>query len=115
MSVLSGRWSFSYTGLPEIPAACSDASEYDLIDLRDAVDQLDESLRDAVMLYYFRDMPLKKDCRAAGHIGRGVKNRLYRARHILAQRTTNFRTSSNSRCRSNWMEWRKSRMNSEFP
>ncbi|WP_244918801.1 RNA polymerase sigma factor [Paenibacillus dendritiformis] len=111
MSVLSGCWSFSYTALPEIPAACSDASEYDLIDLRDAVDQLDESLRDAVMLYYFRDMPLKKITELLDTSEGAVKNRLYRARHILAQRTTNFRTSSNSR----WMEWGKSRMNSEFP
>ncbi|WP_274652824.1 sigma-70 family RNA polymerase sigma factor [Paenibacillus humicola] len=59
--------------------------EAERIDLRDAVDRLEESLRIVITLYYFEDMPLKQIADVLETSEGTIKSRLHRARLNLAK------------------------------
>ncbi|KHF36108.1 RNA polymerase sigma factor SigV [Paenibacillus sp. P1XP2] len=61
------------------------ASDYDSLDIRDAVEQLDEPLQTVIQLFYFRDMPLLSVAELLGITENAVKGRLFRARRRLLQ------------------------------
>jgi RNA polymerase sigma factor (sigma-70 family) len=71
--------------IADIHVLSSDVKEYEKIDLRDAVDQLDESLRIVVVLHYLQDIPIKDVAHILDISVNAVKNRLYRARNILLE------------------------------
>jgi RNA polymerase sigma factor (sigma-70 family) len=58
--------------------------EYENIELYEAIEELDVSLRMVVSLYYFQDMPVKEIVSILNLSETAVKSRLYRARHQLA-------------------------------
>lgn len=57
---------------------------YERVDLLEVVDQLDEELRAAVILYYFEDMAVRDIAKLLAISPGTVKSRLYRARAVLA-------------------------------
>lgn len=69
----------------EFPTASSSVSEYGAVDLREAVDRLDETLRTVIVLYYFEDMSLKQISEILETSEGAVKTRLHRARQTLAR------------------------------
>lgn len=64
-------------------------TEYEAIAIREAVEQLDESLRMVVHLFYFQDMSMRSVGEVLGIKEGAVKGRLFRARqqllHILGE------------------------------
>lgn len=56
---------------------------YDQIELREAVEHLDESMRTVISLHYFRDMPIKEISTLLELSEGAVKTRLHRARKAL--------------------------------
>ncbi|RKN86208.1 sigma-70 family RNA polymerase sigma factor [Paenibacillus ginsengarvi] len=64
-------------------SACS--SEYDKIDVKEAVDRLEDKLRMVVTLYYYEDLPLKQIAELLETTEGTVKSRLHRARLTLAE------------------------------
>ncbi|ASA24146.1 RNA polymerase sigma factor [Paenibacillus donghaensis] len=68
----------------QLPSPSSSA-EYEKIELREAVEQLDEKLRAVVALHYFQDMPIRQIAELLGITETAVKSRLYRARKTLMQ------------------------------
>lgn len=75
--------SIAYAGIPPVSSYSGD---YEKVDLREAVDRLDESQRIAVILHYFEDLPLRQVARVLDISESAVKMRLSRARDAL-QRT----------------------------
>mgnify|MGYP001239123599 CR=1 FL=1 len=73
--------------MAEVPDTVTTVSEKysddEKIDLREAVDRLDETLRVVVSLHYFRDMSIKQISDVLDITEGAVKTRLYRARQIL--------------------------------
>lgn len=67
------------------PAVSASSSEYDKVDMREAVDRLDDSLRMVVTLYYFEDLPLRHIAELLETTEGTVKSRLHRARLTLAE------------------------------
>ncbi|MEC0368486.1 RNA polymerase sigma factor [Paenibacillus chibensis] len=58
---------------------------YDKIELREAVEHLDESMRTVISLHYFRDMPIKEISSLLELSEGAVKTRLHRARKALIE------------------------------
>nr|WP_114384114.1 sigma-70 family RNA polymerase sigma factor [Paenibacillus prosopidis] len=69
----------------ELPTVSSSVSEYETVDLKEAVDRLDETLRTVIILYYFEDMSLKQISEILETSEGAVKTRLHRARQTLAR------------------------------
>ncbi|MEC0244301.1 sigma-70 family RNA polymerase sigma factor [Paenibacillus chitinolyticus] len=67
----------------EVPAASSFSDDYDKVDMREAVDRLDENQRIVVILHYFEDLPLRQVANALNISESAVKMRLSRARDTL--------------------------------
>lgn len=61
------------------------AEEYEMVELYEALDTLDVSLRLSVTLYYFHGMSVKEIASTLGVSQTAVKSRLYRARKQLAE------------------------------
>lgn len=67
--------------LIELPAKGSKAEER--MDVRRAIEELDEKTRLATVLYYFEDMPIEQIAQVVGARQGTVKSRLHRARAKL--------------------------------
>ncbi|MBB3108825.1 RNA polymerase sigma-70 factor (ECF subfamily) [Paenibacillus phyllosphaerae] len=75
----------------EVPPVTAHPDEYGKVDLREAVERLEEPQRIAVILHYFEDLPLRQVAEALDISESAVKMRLMRAREIL-QRTLSATT-----------------------
>ncbi|BFH62762.1 sigma-70 family RNA polymerase sigma factor [Paenibacillus azoreducens] len=60
-------------------------TDYDAVDIRDAVEQLEEQQQIVIQLFYFQDMPLLAVAELLGITENAVKGRLFRARRQLLQ------------------------------
>jgi RNA polymerase sigma-70 factor (ECF subfamily) len=67
------------------PALSASSSEYDMVDVKEAVDRLEDTLRMVVTLYYFEDLPLRQIAELLETTEGTVKSRLHRARLTLAE------------------------------
>jgi RNA polymerase sigma factor (sigma-70 family) len=67
----------------DVPAPTALSDDYENVDLREAVNQLDDQQRIVVILYYFEDMPLRRVADTLGISESAVKMRLARARNTL--------------------------------
>ncbi|HZG16058.1 MAG TPA: sigma-70 family RNA polymerase sigma factor [Candidatus Bathyarchaeia archaeon] len=67
----------------EIPPEASISHNHDYMDLREAVDGLEEQQRLVIVLHYFQDLPLKQVADILGITEGAAKTRLYRARNTL--------------------------------
>ncbi|GGF62243.1 RNA polymerase subunit sigma-24 [Paenibacillus albidus] len=74
--------SIAVAELPTVPASSHD---YDNVDLRMAVDRLEDQQRIAIVLYYFQDMTLKQVAETLDISESAAKTRLYRARKTLLE------------------------------
>ncbi|MDR6726475.1 RNA polymerase sigma-70 factor (ECF subfamily) [Paenibacillus amylolyticus] len=81
--------STSYAEVPEAHQRRS--SPYDEVDMREAVDRLEESKRMVIVLHYFEDLTLRQVADALNISESAVKMRLSRARQELYQKFKNFR------------------------
>ncbi|HAG00377.1 MAG TPA: RNA polymerase [Paenibacillus lactis] len=80
--------------MAEVPETASSADYYGdshKLDLREAVDHLDESLRIVIHLFYFQDLPIKQISSILEISEGAVRARLHRARGILAERVKQSR------------------------
>lgn len=77
--------------MADLPAAISILHEYEHVDLREAVERLEEQQRMVVVLYYFEDMPVKQIAETLEISESAVKMRLSRARNTLLDKLTSFR------------------------
>ncbi|WP_212979560.1 sigma-70 family RNA polymerase sigma factor [Paenibacillus azoreducens] len=72
----------------ELPEASNPATsyygDYQKIDLEEAVNSLDETLRIVIHLFYYQDLPIKQISEVLNISKGAVKGRLHRARGILA-------------------------------
>ncbi len=59
------------------------SAEYEKIELREAVEGLDDPLRTVVLLHYFQDMPIRQVAEVLNISETAVKSRLFRARKSL--------------------------------
>lgn len=59
------------------------STEYEKIELREAVGRLDDPLRTVVLLHYFQDMPIRQVAEVLNISETAVKSRLFRARKSL--------------------------------
>ncbi|MFB0846450.1 sigma-70 family RNA polymerase sigma factor [Paenibacillus oleatilyticus] len=67
----------------EIPETAALSVEFDRIELKEAVEKLDDSLRIVITLHYFEDMSLKQVAAALELPEGTIKSRLHRARQSL--------------------------------
>lgn len=67
----------------EVPESASYSGEYDKVDLREAVERLEEKMRIVVILHYFEDLPLRQIASVLEISESAVKMRLARAREAL--------------------------------
>lgn len=80
------------TSYAEVPAQQKEhSSPYDEVDMREAVDRLEESKRIVIVLHYFEDLSLRQVADALGISESAVKMRLTRARQELYHKFKNFR------------------------
>lgn len=80
------------TAYAEVPSEKREhSSPYDEVDMREAVDHLEESKRIVVVLHYFEDLSLRQVADALNISESAVKMRLTRARQELYQKFKNFR------------------------
>ena len=80
-AILAGRSrSVAYSEVPESPSVPDD---YERVDLREAVDRLDEPQRIVVILHYFEDLPTRQIASTLDISESAVKMRLSRARDTL--------------------------------
>ncbi|UPK44251.1 RNA polymerase sigma factor [Paenibacillus pabuli] len=79
------------TSYAEIPAKQETTSPYDEVDMREAVDRLDEQKRVVIVLHYFEDLSLRQVADALDISESAVKMRLSRARQELYHKFKNFR------------------------
>jgi len=80
------------TTYAEVPSEKREhSSPYDEVDMREAVDRLEESKRIVVVLHYFEDLSLRQVADALNISESAVKMRLTRARQELYQKFKNFR------------------------
>ncbi|MBD8841717.1 sigma-70 family RNA polymerase sigma factor [Paenibacillus sp. FSL H7-0940] len=80
------------TAYAEVPSDKQEhSSPYDEVDMREAVDRLEESKRIVVVLHYFEDLSLRQVADALNISESAVKMRLTRARQELYQKFKNFR------------------------
>ncbi|WP_427180997.1 RNA polymerase sigma factor [Paenibacillus sp. TC-CSREp1] len=90
-NTLLSRRSLS-TSYAEVPTGHqAQTSPYDEVDMREAVDQLEEAKRIVIVLHYFEDMSLRQIADTLGLSESAVKMRLNRARKELYQKFKNFR------------------------
>lgn len=75
----------------ELLASSSHSDDYDKVDLREAVDRLDEKQRIVVILHYFEDLPLRQVASVLDISESAVKMRLSRARDTLLKNFKIFR------------------------
>lgn len=88
-TILAGRSrSVAYA---EVPVSASLSQDYDNVDLREAVDRLDEQQRLVVILHYFEDLPLRQIADTLDISESAVKMRLSRARETLLKSFTILR------------------------
>ncbi|WP_150275020.1 sigma-70 family RNA polymerase sigma factor [Paenibacillus tepidiphilus] len=76
--------------LEEAPPLAVSADDYGRVDLREAVDRLEESQRITVILHYFEDLPLRQVAQALNISESAVKMRLMRARDTLQRTIGNY-------------------------
>ncbi len=74
----------------EVPAAAVHTDAYDSVDLREAVERLEEPQRLVVLLHYYEDLPLRQVAEALNITESAAKMRLYRAREILLRQFAHF-------------------------
>lgn len=74
----------------EVPPIAAHSDDYAKVDLREAVNQLEEPQRIAVILHYFEDLPLRQVARVLNISESAVKMRLFRARDTLQRTLTNL-------------------------
>ncbi|UOK63955.1 sigma-70 family RNA polymerase sigma factor [Paenibacillus sp. OVF10] len=80
------------TAYAEVPSEKREhSSPYDEVDMREAVDRLEDSKRIVVVLHYFEDLSLRQVADALNISESAVKMRLTRARQELYQKFKNFR------------------------
>ncbi|MEO2208298.1 sigma-70 family RNA polymerase sigma factor [Paenibacillus pabuli] len=79
------------TSYAEVPAKQEVSSPYDEVDMREAVDRLEESKRIVIVLHYFEDLTLRQVADTLNISESAVKMRLSRARQELYQKFKNFR------------------------
>lgn len=79
------------TSYAEVPAKLEVSSPYDEVDMREAVDRLEESKRIVIVLHYFEDLTLRQVADTLNISESAVKMRLSRARQELYQKFKNFR------------------------
>ncbi|MGN7416121.1 sigma-70 family RNA polymerase sigma factor [Paenibacillus sp. SAF-068] len=80
------------TAYAEVPSEKREhSSPYDEVDMREAVDRLEESKRIVVVLHYFEDLSLRQVADALNISESAVKMRLTRARQELYQKFKNVR------------------------
>ncbi|MCP1181687.1 sigma-70 family RNA polymerase sigma factor [Paenibacillus amylolyticus] len=80
------------TAYAEVPSEKREhSSPYDEVDMREAVDRLEESKRIVVVLHYFEDLSLRQVADTLNISESAVKMRLTRARQELYQKFKNFR------------------------
>lgn len=77
--------------MAEVPPAAVRTNDYDNVDLREAVDRLEEPQRLVVVLHYYEDLPLRQVAEVLNISESAVKMRLHRAREALLRQLTNFR------------------------
>nr|WP_285860484.1 sigma-70 family RNA polymerase sigma factor [Brevibacillus sp. MER 51] len=75
----------------EFPTHLSLSPKDEHIDLRDAVERLDEQQRLVIVLHYFEDMPLRQVAEVLEISESAAKMRLSRARNNLMEKLTTFR------------------------
>ncbi|MBY0086500.1 sigma-70 family RNA polymerase sigma factor [Brevibacillus sp. M2.1A] len=75
----------------EFPTQLSLSPKDEHIDLRDAVERLDEQQRLVIVLHYFEDMPLRQVAEVLEISESAAKMRLSRARNNLMEKLTTFR------------------------
>lgn len=80
--------SISYAEVPENP---DHGHDYDHVDLREAVDRLDEQKRIVIVLHYFEDLTTKQIADTLNISESAVKMRLQRARNELYRKFKLFR------------------------
>ncbi|WP_409340676.1 sigma-70 family RNA polymerase sigma factor [Paenibacillus sp. MBLB4367] len=81
--VIAKQHGFVVSGeVPEPPGA---SNEYERIELKEAVDKLDDSLKIVITLHYFEDLSVKQVAAALELPEGTVKSRLHRARHCLLE------------------------------
>jgi RNA polymerase sigma-70 factor (ECF subfamily) len=71
-----------------MPAEITSSDQYENIDLLEAVNQLDETLKLVVKLHYYEDMTLKQIAEVLETAEGTIKSRLHRARLLLADYLT---------------------------
>ncbi|WP_458460502.1 RNA polymerase sigma factor [Paenibacillus sp.] len=89
-NTLLSRRSLS-TSYAEVPAKQEFSSPFDEVDMREAVDQLDEQKKVVIVLHYFEDLSLRQVAEALDISESAVKMRLSRARQELYHKFKNFR------------------------
>ncbi|WP_440115443.1 RNA polymerase sigma factor [Paenibacillus sp. QZ-Y1] len=89
-NTLLSRRSLS-TSYAEVPAKPEPSSPFDEVDMREAVDRLDEQKRVVIVLHYFEDLSLRQVADALDISESAVKMRLSRARQELYHKFKNFR------------------------
>ncbi|EPY11330.1 RNA polymerase sigma factor [Paenibacillus alvei] len=67
----------------ELFNASAASTDYDLIDLQEVVDRLEENLRIVIVLYYFQDLSVNEIAQVLGISSGAVKTRMHRARKLL--------------------------------
>ncbi|MDO3413250.1 sigma-70 family RNA polymerase sigma factor [Saccharibacillus sp. CPCC 101409] len=72
--------------MADFPAAASKSSDYDEVDMRDAVDRLEEKQRVVVILHYFEDLSIAQVAETLELTESAVKTRLMRARAALMKK-----------------------------
>ncbi|WJQ80182.1 RNA polymerase sigma factor [Brevibacillus brevis] len=77
--------------MDEFPNQLSLSPKDELIDLRDAVERLDEQQRLVIVLHYFEDMPLRQVAEILEISESAAKMRLSRARNNLMEKLHIFR------------------------
>lgn len=71
--------------MAELPESAAGSDEFGNVDLRLAVDRLEDQLRIVIVLFYFQDMPLRQVADTLSISEGAVKTRLYRARKTLME------------------------------
>lgn len=86
-----------FVAMAEVPETARSMDDYEAshkLDLHEAIDYLDESLRIVIHLFYFQDLPIRQISSILDISEGAVKARLHRARRILADRVKQSREGS---------------------
>ncbi|MFD2701933.1 RNA polymerase sigma factor [Paenibacillus shunpengii] len=74
----------------EIPTTAASMGGYEMVDLRESVERLEEPQRTVVILHYFEDLPLRQVAEVLSISESAVKMRLSRARQALKHSLPNI-------------------------